>query len=74
MIASKFQALDQLSWVASGFFLTQAPLVLFYGQVLTFVRTKTTYMVCILLFELGSLVCAVAKDVNVLIFGRAFAG
>ena len=31
-------------------------------------------MSAITLFELGSLICGVAPSVNVLIFGRAFAG
>lgn len=35
---------------------------------------KWLFLFAILLFELGSLVCAVAKNVDVLIFGRAFSG
>ena len=52
----------------------QTALLLLYGQALTVFDRKWTYLSAIILFEIGSLVCAVAKDVNVLIFGRAFAG
>lgn len=58
----------------SAYFLTQAPLILVYGQVLRFFATKWVFIVAVALFELGSLVCGVANSANVLIFGRAFAG
>ncbi len=48
--------------------------MLIYGKALTIARTKFIFMVAIGLFEIGSLVCAVAKSVDILIFGRAFAG
>ncbi|BGP04230.1 hypothetical protein JCM10049v2_000028 [Rhodotorula toruloides] len=74
VIASKFQALDQIAWIASAYFLTQTAFLLLYGQILTLFDRKWTFLFAILIFELGSLVCAVAKNVDVLIFGRAFAG
>ncbi|GJN91916.1 hypothetical protein Rhopal_004941-T1 [Rhodotorula paludigena] len=74
VIASKFEALDQIAWIASAYFLTQTAFLLLYGQILTLFDRKLTFLAAILLFELGSLVCAVAKSVEVLIFGRAFAG
>lgn len=101
VIASKFNALEQIAWIASAYFLTQVSLLvstplesqipeadrevtcrsveqtallLLYGQALTVFDRKWTYLSAIILFEIGSLICAVAKDVDVLIFGRAFAG
>ena len=41
---------------------------------MTIFPTKYVYLVAVALFELGSLVCAVAPNMNVLIFGRAFSG
>lgn len=38
------------------------------------IRVISFLQTAIILFELGSLVCAVAKNMNVLIFGRAFSG
>ncbi|KAM0753699.1 MFS general substrate transporter, partial [Meredithblackwellia eburnea MCA 4105] len=74
IIASKFQALDQIAWIASAYFLTQTAFLLLYGQVLTVFDRKWTFLAAITLFEIGSLICAVAPNVDVLIFGRAFAG
>lgn len=74
VIASKFNALDQLAWIASAYFLTQTAFLLLYGQVLTVFDRKWTFLFAITIFEIGSLVCAVAHNVNILIFGRAFAG
>ncbi|KAM0793803.1 hypothetical protein ACM66B_001219 [Microbotryomycetes sp. NB124-2] len=74
VIASQFSALSQLAWIASAYFLTQCAFLLLYGQILTLFDRKWTYIVAITLFEIGSVVCAAAPNVNVLIFGRAFAG
>ncbi|TNY23706.1 major facilitator superfamily domain-containing protein [Rhodotorula diobovata] len=74
VIASKFNALDQIGWIVSAYFLTQTAFLLMYGQILTLADRKWTYLAAIAIFELGSLICAVANSVEVLIFGRAFAG
>ncbi|SCV67930.1 BQ2448_51 [Microbotryum intermedium] len=74
VIASKFNALDQIAWIASGYFLTQTAFLLLWGQLLTLFDRKWCFLTGIALFEIGSLLCAVAPTVDVLIFGRAFAG
>ncbi|CAE6512389.1 unnamed protein product [Rhizoctonia solani] len=74
IIASKFDAFNQVTWIASGYFLTQAGLMLTYGQLLSVAPTKWVYLVAVILFEIGSLFCAVAPNMEFLIFGRAFAG
>lgn len=61
-------------WIVSAYFLTQTAFLLMYGQILTLADRKWTYLAAIAIFELGSLICAVANSVEVLIFGRAFAG
>ncbi|PVF94121.1 ABC transporter [Serendipita vermifera] len=73
-LASQFNALDELTWVVSAYFLTQAGLMLTFGQILTIAPSKWVYLICIVLFEIGSLICGVAPSMNVLIFGRAFQG
>ncbi|KAL7411362.1 ABC transporter [Mrakia frigida] len=74
VIASEFQALDQITWIISAYFLTQAPLILVYGQVLTIFPTRWVFGVAIFLFEIGSIICGASLSSEVLIFGRAFAG
>jgi MFS family permease len=48
--------------------------MLTYGQLLAIAPTKWVYLVAVVLFEIGSLFCAVAPNMEFLIFGRAFAG
>jgi len=74
VIASKFSALDNIAWIASAYFLTQSAVMLLYGQALTVFDRKWSYITAIALFEIGSLLCAVAPSVDVLILGRAVAG
>ncbi|QRV80260.1 major facilitator superfamily transporter [Ceratobasidium sp. AG-Ba] len=74
IIASKFDAFNQVTWIASAYFLTQAGCMLTYGQLLAIAPTKWVYLSAIVLFEIGSLFCAVATTMEFLIFGRAFAG
>lgn len=73
-IASEFRALDQLSWLAAGFFLPLLALNLIYSQFLEIFPSKHVMFLAVLVFELGSLVCGVAPNMPVLIFGRALAG
>jgi MFS family permease len=88
-IASHFDAVSDLSWIPSAYFLPQvapfkytslnaelyqAGLMLFFGRILGIAPAKTVFLTVIVIFELGSLLCAIAPSVNVLIFGRVIAG
>ncbi|GJE92686.1 MFS general substrate transporter [Phanerochaete sordida] len=73
-VASDFSAVSDITWIASAYFLPQAGLMLFFGRLLSISRPKAIFVVSILLFEAGSLICAVSPSADVLIFGRAFAG
>lgn len=53
---------------------TQAGLMLTFGQILTIANNKWVLITCISIFEIGSLICGVAPSIDVLIFGRAFQG
>ncbi|CCA66622.1 probable DHA14-like major facilitator; ABC transporter [Serendipita indica DSM 11827] len=70
VIASKFNALNDLTWVVSAYFFTQCGLVLFFGQVLTIMDTKESPTSHVS----RSLFCGVAWNMPFLIFGRAIAG
>ena len=45
-----------------------------FGRLYTFFSVKTTFLVSILIFEVGSAVCGAAPTSNALIIGRAIAG
>lgn len=63
-----------MGWYASAYLLTMAPLMLIMGRIYKFYNPKWVYMVCIGIFEIGSLVCGVAPNSTALIIGRAIAG
>ncbi|KAG8957504.1 hypothetical protein FRC00_003864 [Tulasnella sp. 408] len=73
-IASEFNALDEVTWIASAYFLTQCSLALTYGKVLAAVTTKWVYLFAVTIFEVGSAICGAAPNVEALIIGRAIAG
>ncbi|EIN09916.1 transporter [Punctularia strigosozonata HHB-11173 SS5] len=73
-IVSHFNALDQVTWVASAYFLTDAGFMLSAGQLLAVAPTKWVFLASITIFEIGSLLCGVAPTMDVLILGRAIAG
>lgn len=74
VIVSDFKAFDQVAWIVTGYFLTQCGLILLVGQLLTIIKSKYMLLAAIFFFELGSLICAVAPNMPVLIFGRAVQG
>ncbi|KAG8958973.1 hypothetical protein FRC00_002080 [Tulasnella sp. 408] len=73
-IASEFNALDEVTWIASAYFLTQCGLCLTYGKLLSAVTTKWVYLFAVIIFEVGSAICGAAPNVEALIVGRAIAG
>jgi MFS family permease len=48
--------------------------MLSFGQLISVAPTKWVLLALIFIFELGSLLCGVAPNMKVLIFGRAVAG
>jgi MFS family permease len=73
-ITDEFNALDDVGWYASAYLLAGCAPQLIYGKLYTFYSIKWVYLVALLIFELGSLVCGVAPNSTALIVGRAIAG
>ncbi|KAJ7128268.1 ABC transporter [Mycena filopes] len=73
-IASEFDAFSLQGWVSSSFILAQTVFLLFYGQVLRIFPAKWVLISAIALFEIGSLVCGVAQNVDMIIAGRVVSG
>jgi MFS family permease len=74
VISHEFQALEDIGWYVSAYFLTNCAFQLVYGKFYSMFTVKPIYMTAVAIFELGSLICAVARDTEVFIFGRAVAG
>ncbi|PLB49198.1 putative MFS toxin efflux pump [Aspergillus steynii IBT 23096] len=73
-ITEQFNSLDDVGWYGSAYMLTTCALTLPFGKIYTFYSTKWVYLIALLIFELGSLICGVAPSSLGLIIGRAVAG
>ncbi|KAI9737410.1 MAG: hypothetical protein M1834_009564 [Cirrosporium novae-zelandiae] len=74
IVASQFNALDRLGWVASAYYMTQCPCMLLFGQYLALFNSKYVLIVAIGFFMFGSLLSGAAHNIETLILGRAFTG
>jgi len=73
-IIEQFGHVDQLSWVGAGFPLGSVSVILLIGALYTSFNMKWTYVASVLLFEIGSVLCGAAPNMNALIVGRVIAG
>ncbi|GAP83988.1 putative MFS multidrug transporter [Rosellinia necatrix] len=73
-ITSEFHSLPDVGWYAGAYQLTSSVLQPLTGKLYTFFPTKWTFLVFFFIFELGSLLCAVATSSPFFIVGRAVAG
>lgn len=73
-ITDEFSSLDQVGWYGSAFFLTLASFQSTWGKAYKYFPLKTSFLISVFIFEVGSLICAVANSSTTLIVGRAIAG
>ena len=73
-ITDQFHSLDQVGWYGSAFFLTLGAFQSTWGKAYKYFPLKLSFLISILIFEVGSLICAVANSSTTLIVGRAIAG
>lgn len=73
-ITKQFGHVDQLAWIGAGFPLGSVATILPTGISYTQFNNKWVYITCLVLFELGSTLCAAAPNMNTIIVGRVIAG
>ncbi|CAK7566860.1 MAG: hypothetical protein SEPTF4163_004814 [Sporothrix epigloea] len=73
-ITDEFHGLNDVAWYGSAFFLTVGGLQSSWGKAYKYFSLKYMYLLSIIIFELGSLICGVAPNSKALIIGRAIAG
>lgn len=73
-ITDQFHSVDQVGWYGSAFFLTLGAFQSTWGKAFKYFPLKLSYLISIFIFEVGSLICAVANDSTTLIVGRSIAG
>ncbi|KAM6508279.1 hypothetical protein FALCPG4_018153 [Fusarium falciforme] len=73
-ITDEFKRLDEVSWYGSAFFMCVAAFQSTWGKVFKYFSLKLGFLASIFIFEVGSLICAVAPSSVALIIGRAISG
>ncbi|RYP71128.1 hypothetical protein DL771_005062 [Monosporascus sp. 5C6A] len=73
-ITSEFSSLEDVGWYGSAYLLTTASMQLLVGKFYTIFSLKWVFLLSLLIFEVGSVICAAVSSSIALIFGRAVAG
>ena len=73
-ITTEFDSLNDVGWYGSSYLLTTTSLQPSLGKVYTYFDGKWVYLAALMIFELGSILCAAATGSKMLIVGRAVAG
>jgi len=73
-ITSLFHSLGDVGWYGSAYLLCTTSLQPSFGKIYTYFDVKWTYVVALVIFELGSILCAAATSSKMFIVGRAVAG
>ncbi|GAB1310999.1 Major facilitator superfamily domain-containing protein [Madurella fahalii] len=73
-ITHLFQSTPDIGWYGSAYMVTACAFQPLFGKIFTMFSVKISYLVALFIFEIGSLLCAVAGDSRTLIVGRAIAG
>ena len=73
-VTDEFHTIKDIGWYGGAYLITTAALQPLTGKVFTHLPLKTSYLVFVGVFELGSLLCGAAKSSTMLIVGRSVAG
>lgn len=73
-ITDQFRSVQDIGWYGSSYLLTTTALQPSFGKIYSIFNIKYTFITAIVIFEIGSLVCATAPTSTALIIGRAVAG
>lgn len=73
-ITDDFKTQGDIGWYGSAYMLTTAAFQLLFGRIYSFYDLKWTFLISIVLFEVGSAICGAAPSSTVFIVGRAIAG
>jgi MFS transporter, DHA2 family, glioxin efflux transporter len=73
-ITDQFHSVGDISWYGSAFFMAVGGFQSTWGKAYKYFSLKYSFLMAIFVFELGSLICAVAPNSAALCVGRAIAG
>ncbi|KAH7146241.1 major facilitator superfamily domain-containing protein [Dactylonectria macrodidyma] len=73
-ITDQFETIADIGWYSAAYGMTLSAFVFFFGQIYSFFPIKTIFLIGIVIFETGALVCTLAPSSSVFILGRAITG
>ncbi|KAK5661586.1 hypothetical protein OQA88_9683 [Cercophora sp. LCS_1] len=73
-VVEAFGHIELLSWIGSGFPLGSVAVILLMGNLLNQFNYKWVFIWSVAMFEVGSVLCGAAPNMNALIVGRVLAG
>ncbi|CAK7225719.1 hypothetical protein SCUCBS95973_005958 [Sporothrix curviconia] len=73
-ITNEFNSIEDIGWYGSAYLLTSASFQLFFGRLYAEFSIKWIFLAALVIFEVGSIVCATAPNSPALIVGRALGG
>jgi EmrB/QacA subfamily drug resistance transporter len=73
-IGRSFRAVDTLSWVVTAYLLTGTAAIPLYGKLADIHGRRMVMLFAVAVFVAGSLICAAAPNITVLVIGRAIQG
>ncbi|KAI8610639.1 major facilitator superfamily domain-containing protein [Chytriomyces sp. MP71] len=73
-VVADFGKQELVPWIGSAYLLTAAPFGILYGKMADLFGRKWVLVFALVVFEVGSLICGAAPNMEGLIIGRAVAG
>lgn len=73
-ISNDFQAYSDIGWFGSSYLLTSSVLQPIFGRIYSLFSIKRTYLISLIIFEVGSIICATASTSQAFVVGRAITG
>lgn len=73
-ITKQFNSFGDIAWYEAGFLLPLCVVQLTIGRIYKYYSVKWVLIICVAIFEIGSIVCAAAPNSKALIIGRVVSG
>ncbi|CZS98682.1 related to MFS multidrug transporter [Rhynchosporium graminicola] len=73
-ISNDFDSIKDIGWYGISYLLSSATLQPLSGKLSQYYTSKTLFLLGVLLFEIGSLICALSRSSDLFIIGRTISG
>jgi MFS family permease len=73
-ITSQFGGISNIAWYGTSYAITNTAFQSSWGKAYQYFSMKKTFLLAVLVFEVGNVICALAPSSEVFIFGRIVAG